>query len=462
MTTTATRLDRQDADTRHDGVGPGTNLPADHGYRDDRTHAVGGEHDPGTSQSVRDNQHVRAGAGLTPPPTNDQAIPPADPSAGAPTPPPAMRNARPNGEPPVVDPFLFVHATIHSDLEKARIAMDNRVRILTTDKPDDDGVMRGFGLTEAHPDVARVAGIAQALAALENDAKLGMGRALRRSAIWPWVKAQRGLGEKQIGRLLSAIGDPFWHPQTFNENGTVRHPEGPRTVSQLWAYCGDHVLPADHSPADTRSGFVSGHTPPASQPSSDIQSASAGGAQSGDPGQRSRETPAADAGVAAKRRKGQRANWSTDAKTRAYLVAESCLKQIDTGCRDGDQAKHAEGCRCSPYRIKYDARRARTAVTHPEWTAGHSHTDGLRVAGKEILKDLWREAKRLHNSGASQHSHDTHVGVAGAGIDLPADHDALDAPPSHVGGEHPDARLDQPTDVTHGPTVEPGTERVPA
>jgi hypothetical protein len=49
----------------------------------------------------------------------------------------------------------------------------------------------------------------------------------------------------------------------------------------------------------------------------------------------------------------------------------------------------------SPYRIIYDKRRDHTEVTHPEWTLGHSHNDALRVVGKEILKDLWVEAKRV-------------------------------------------------------------------
>jgi hypothetical protein len=41
-------------------------------------------------------------------------------------------------------------------------------------------------------------------------------------------------------------------------------------------------------------------------------------------------------------------------------------------------------------------RREHTATTHPEWTKGHSHNDAMRVASKAILRDLWREAKRIH------------------------------------------------------------------
>ena len=87
---------------------------------------------------------------------------------------------------------------------------------------------------------------------------------------------------------------------------------------------------------------------------------------------------------------------------RAYLIAESCIKQLDSQCRGGQLVRDdlmvpaAPACTCSPYRVVYDRRRAHTAVSHPEWTDGHSHNDGLRVASKEILKDLWRAARDWH------------------------------------------------------------------
>jgi hypothetical protein len=223
--------------------------------------------------------------------------------------------------PVMVDPLLLMHAAAHDDLEKQRIASENRLRILTTTEPDADGEYRGFGLDMTDKDVARLAGITQALAKLEHDAELGLRTAMRRSAIHPWVKRQQGLGDKQVARLLAAIGDPYWN-QTENK---------PRTVSQLWAYCGMHVVKID------------------------------------------------GVGQAARRRKGIQANWSTEAKTRAWLVAVSCVK-----------VPGAE------YRQVYLDRRAHTATTHPDWTLLHSHHDGLRVTAKAVLKGLWCEARRLH------------------------------------------------------------------
>jgi hypothetical protein len=274
---------------------------------------------------------------------------------------------------PLLDPQLALAAEILDDLEKVRIGNANRLRILTTLEPDEDGVVRGFGLDESHPDVARLAAMVKALGELEHDATLNLQRAMRKHPLGPWVKAQVGIGEKQAARLLAAIGDPYWNTASNR----------PRTVSALWAYCGLHVLPASQTSSDSGHGVGAGGARYDSGPALVDTQALAAGDDSGDPGHSSIDNRGSNAGVAARRRRGQRANWSTTAKTRAYLIALSCIKQAR-----------------SPYRAVYDARRARTAATHPDWTDGHSHNDALRVTSKAILRDLWREAKRVHEADA--------------------------------------------------------------
>ncbi len=84
---------------------------------------------------------------------------------------------------------------------------------------------------------------------------------------------------------------------------------------------------------------------------------------------------------------------------RVYLIAESCMKQ-----------------RTSPYRATYDARKAHTegkahavdcvrcgpagkpALPGSPWSDGHRHADALRITSKTILRDLWREARRIHGT----------------------------------------------------------------
>ena len=102
-------------------------------------------------------------------------------------------------------------------------------------------------------------------------------------------------------------------------------------------------------------------------------------------------------------------------------MAESCLKQLVAPCHavKGDKneylyAVHSVDCRCSRYRVLYDTGRDKYADTaHPAEckrcgpagqpaavgsprSAKHQHAMALRLVAKEVLKDLWREAKRIH------------------------------------------------------------------
>lgn len=287
---------------------------------------------------------------------------------------------------------IMLQAGVLNDLESARKSIGSRHGALTGFTPDGkpwvddkDGKVRIVGLEVDNPHVVRFASMFDALRQVEDTAVLNLERAMTQHPLGPWVKAQRGLGLKQAGRLLAAIGDPYWRRELNykDDNDVVVRtvPEGPRTVSALWAYAGLHV--------------VSGQATSGEQ-------ANPAGELGGDPGQDGSDPQTSAAGVAARRKKGVKANWSTEAKTRAYLCAESCAKQLVKPCAvstvEGENwAIHMpDGCKCSPFRVKYDARKAHTAKSWPEESDGHRHNDALRVASKEILKHLWREARRLH------------------------------------------------------------------
>lgn len=247
------------------------------------------------------------------------------------------------------DSLLLIYADALDDFERTRIATQNRVRALVD--------LGGDGT----PEVARLQGLTDALFKLEHDIELQLGRAVRRHQLGPWIKSTVGVGERQGGRLLAAIGDPASR----------------RTVSQLWAYCGLHVVPAQRCivPHAVNGGSPSGvariecdtHPPLGDAPS--------------DPGQATHDAHPTSVGVAPRRTRGQRSNWSSTARMRAYLVAKSCMRN-----------------RQSPYRAVYDDRRAHTAITHPDWTPAHSDNDALRITAKAILRDLWIEARRLERS----------------------------------------------------------------
>jgi hypothetical protein len=319
----------------------------------------------------------------------------------------------------LLDPALSLAADVLDDIERVRIANENRLRQLTRSAEDVDGETRGFGLDDTHPDVARLAAIVDTLRKVDHDSTLQLQRQMRRHPLGGWMRAQKGIGEKQGARLLAAVGDPYIRPEIVRGDGTVL-PAGPRTVSALWAYAGLHTLPVDGQTTVAIQGthavdgadFPAGHTP------CDVQTHAAGRDQTTarHPDQGRLDTQHESVRVAARRQRGQKSNWSTKAKMRAYLIAESCGKQLRKPCTAGE---HAEACECSPYRLLYERRKAATAgrvhaaacvrcgpsgrPAQPgsPWNDGHRHADALRIVAKAVLKDLWRQAKLVHTTAVT-------------------------------------------------------------
>lgn len=253
------------------------------------------------------------------------------------------------------DPSIALAADILDDAERNRIANENRLRQFTRTDVDADGIERGFGLDASVKDIAVLESIVTLLGQVEHEAALQLRRKVRAHPLWDaFGKGARGVGEKQFARLLASIGDPYWN--TLHDR--------PRTVSELWAYAGFHTLPTGRT-------------------SRDDHPENAGGEVGSDTDHIARDDHVVNVRVAARRKKGQQSNWSTNAKMRAYLIAESCMKAGN-----------------NPYRDAYDQRREHTAITHPDWTLGHSHNDALRYASKRILRDLWRASRDIHNERA--------------------------------------------------------------
>lgn len=257
----------------------------------------------------------------------------------------------------LADPFLALAADIVDDLERTRIANENRLRMLTRSEPDEDGEMRGLGMDERDPNVARTAALVDMLVKAEHQAVLNLNKLLREHPLGPWIKAQKGVGEKTGARLLAVVGDPYVNMQT----GEVR------TVSQLWAYCGH-----------------------------------------GDPGRRKHKGMSQDDLF----RLG-----NPTAKKRVWLIATATLKAGGGEEKaivgpSGDQSTHAslasvyytrkkategrehstECVRCGPS--------GKPALPGSPWSDAHRHADALRIVGKEFLRDLWLEAKRLHEAAS--------------------------------------------------------------
>lgn len=255
------------------------------------------------------------------------------------------------------------------DLERVRIMNSNRIGALE----------RSYG--EALPHLEE---IATPLNQAEHLAELELIRAWRKHPLAPWAKEVRGLGEKSIARLIAEIGSPAigskGHWETSKSNGSIgdsdtQGAEDPdqaidptddqtpdakknrewiidehfeRTVSQLWAYCGV-----------------------------------------GDPA-RSRIPKGAVQSDLLRRGKPR-------AKKQLYLIATGLLK---SGIRGGEPI--------SPWGEFYmRARRKYADRVHDEpcapchagagdpWKPGHQHMAALRLMEKELLKEMWKQDRKL-------------------------------------------------------------------
>ena len=281
---------------------------------------------PGCDQSRSDAQARAVAAGdnlATLPPTNADPTPSFDASAAG------CAHDLPGCDQSGHDaPWRSVAAGEHERLAaRAELydALSDKLLFLAETLSDVEGVRIGMqnrlrqfvadDVASEH-EVALLSSLVEQQAKLEHEIVLELRRVMRRHPLGPWVARSKGVGEKQAARMLAAIGNPYW-------NDAHRRPR--RGPAELWAYTGYHVL--------------------------------------GD-------------GAAARRRKGQRANWNATAKMRTFLVAESCMKS------KGD------------YRQVYEAGRAKYA----DLPAGHAHNRALRLVGKAILKDVWREARDWHHA----------------------------------------------------------------
>lgn len=236
------------------------------------------------------------------------------------------------------DPILCLYADVLDDLEDARKANENRFRQLTRSVADEDGEMRGFGLSPNAPGVIRLAETLSILETANKQATRNLEKAMKDHPLGAWVKAQNGLGEKTIARLLAAIGDPYWNDLH----------DRPRTVSELWAYCGLAVL-------------------------SD--------------------------GRRQKRTKGQKSNWSDTAKMRLWNVVQPIIKNRNSPYRKlYDEVKESYQGRTYDDRYVGTKLKGKLIEAGDPISPGHINAMTERRVMKQILKDLWIESKRLHET----------------------------------------------------------------
>ena len=278
-----------------------------------------------------DSQRISGGVGPSVPPPPKQ-VPDSQTRSGG-------------GGPILRDPTLAMAADVVDDLERVKIANQNRLRTLTAQDE------YGHGMSVDHPDVKRLAALVKALEDAEHQATLNLARVMRHHPLGEWVKNSKGVGEKQAARLLASIGDPYWNDLHSR----------PRRLRELYAFCGMNVVGTSaHSSGDSQSWT--------------------------------------GAGAAPTKQRGERVTWNPDARMRLWLIASKTVMVghggpyraiYDEGRLKYADAVHAEECkRCGP--------KGKPAQPDSPLSAAHQHARAIRLIAKAILRDLWTAAKNIH------------------------------------------------------------------
>lgn len=294
-----------------------------------------------------------------------------------------------------LDPRAFAElrmlADSFEDAQKARIAIENRLRSGTDSEP--------------------VAEALKSLCHAEGKLSLAMQRSFRVAApeVSAWAKTIPGIGvssDRLIARLIGAIGHPVIASPYHWQNGDApeghecdplrckkdakRHliadPPYARTVSQLWSYCG--------------------HGDPTRRPRKGMSADDAMGC--GNPRAKMLTHLLAEGAMKCVGSASAVSNPISPAPTDAppdragSAIAEAFPNlgaptgtddENGDGSEDAPVPRVAPNRRRSPYRDVYDLARLtyadRVEADGKPWSLGHQHNAALRLVGKSILRDLW-------------------------------------------------------------------------
>lgn len=120
------------------------------------------------------------------------------------------------------------------------------------------------------------------------------------------------------------------------------------------------------------------------------------------------------AGPGYAKRKGQQVSWNPAARMRLWNIVQPIIKgngpyrAVYVAARERyAEALHAEPCaRCGPA--------GKPASEGSPLSLAHQHARAERLVMREVARDLWTEAKRLHELGTGHTSPDSHTCDAGA------------------------------------------------
>ena len=233
--------------------------------------------------------------------------------------------------------LLGHYARLLWDVQKLRIQVSNRISAM-----ERDGL--SIEATEPHLKTQEI------LEAQERAIEHQLERLAKQHIMADWVKACPGLGYGGFARIIGVTGR-FW-PVEYGENGKILR--GFPNVAKVWAYMGMHV--------------IDGHAP--------------------------------------KRERGIKHNWSPQGRVVAHQIGDSIVKLGHGRYRELYDMKKAEylarprlgdsGCPMGQLH-KNKGGKVIQCIKPGEngnETSAHLHNAAMRVAVKELLKDMWIEWHR--------------------------------------------------------------------
>ena len=309
---------------------------------------------PKSNGPARTRQPTNCVAKTTPLASAAKILPQATPHAKSILPPPVATNLRAVDQSPGESHLSAVDGSLElliateylNDIEGLRIAQENRLRSAKAEAPN--------------LDLSSYEKMGEAFARIEMAAVKQVELAVQWHPLGFWVSQTKGIGYKQGGRLIGSIGKVSVKGAQYKDGVLIEAERPRRDEAELWAYC----------------GYV--------------------------PGQ--------------KRKKGVKSNWNAKAKMRAYLCAEAAVKagvRKLVGCNDDDGYDLTHRKAISPLGAEYLSARAhysdavhkdpcpqcgpagKPALAGSPLSNGHKHARALRIVAKEILRDMFLEARGL-------------------------------------------------------------------
>lgn len=258
--------------------------------------------------------------------------------------------------------WIFLAAETLLDIEKARIATSHRIGAYERTK---GGANVKVPTIDANLETLR--SIMERLEVEEGACVKQLDKTLRQHPLGRLQAETNGFGAKQYGRLLGALGNPFWAGTPHDYDPKKSFPR--RGPAQLWAYCGFDPIN----------------------------------------------------GLGRKRAKGQLANWNSAAKMRAWVIAKQVEKTpkspyrtvyVETKVKYADAVHLVECAQCSlckncgnpltqfprEHLAQYGCGTRKPAYAPPGSPLKKSHIQAraLRAVAKEVLRDLYNEARDWH------------------------------------------------------------------